>query len=197
MSKALRALRRFIEAKQDEAERHEIRSYVLDNLDELADSFGASSLAITDKIATITDEDLPRLLLKEIKRVEATGRGMRAQCRAEAAQKSADLLGGTAHWTGDIAIIDIIALLATTLTRRSDQLVFTCDAFTVAIPMARLFDLSGLRRGDLTAYVDAKGLHVRWRTGGLNLRSTNEVRAPMIIVSLPGTLTSAAASQAA
>ena len=74
---------------------------------------------------------------------------------------------------------------ASTLTKRNDLLVFTSDQFTIGVHMAPLFDMAKLKKRDLTAFVDAKGLHIRWTTGGLNLRPRTDAGADRIVMSLP------------
>jgi hypothetical protein len=64
------------------------------------------------------------------------------------------------------------------------MIVFVSDEFTVAIPQAILLDLARLRRRDVTGFVDVTGLHVRWRTGGLNLRPKTDPQADRVVLSL-------------
>jgi len=57
----------------------------------------------------------------------------------------------------------------------------------VSVPMALLLDLSRIARvrADLAGYVDRHGLHLRWRSGGLNLRSQENPKAEKIMVHMP------------
>jgi hypothetical protein len=89
------------------------------------------------------------------------------------AQAAADQLSRSIEWRGDSAHLDLPALLSSALTRRQDFLTFVSDDFTVSIGMATLLDLSRIARvrADLSGFVDAQGLHMRWRTGELNLVS--------------------------
>jgi hypothetical protein len=79
------------------------------------------------------------------------------------------------------------SLLSSALTRRQDILVFAGEDFTVGIPMAPLLDLSKIARvrADLAGFVDRHGLHLRWKTGALNLRSQVNEKASRIFVHLP------------
>jgi hypothetical protein len=81
--------------------------------------------------------------------------------------------------------VDIVSLLSSTLTSRQDHLVFEYRGEDVSIPMTLLYDLARLERADLTAFVDETGLHVRWVTGGLNLRSQPDAHADCVRVHLP------------
>lgn len=178
MRKALRDLKRFILAKNTDDERHEIRSYVAENGDELP--------ALADAVNTIEDDaKLVGHLLAEIASVGRMLRERRVDERARAAQAAADVLASAVRWRDDTALVDIGSLLMSTLTNRADLLVFTCEAFTVAVFMAPLLDLARLKKAGMTAFVDARGLHVRWRTGGLNLRPQTERRASRIVITLP------------
>jgi len=186
--KALRDLRRFILAKCNSEEQHEIREYVSENLYELARDFCVTTGTIVTALENVQDDAaLAVRLLETIRRAEALQRDQRKVNRAKAAQASADALASMAKWDGEKEKInvDMISLLSSCLTKRNDLLVFTTDSFTVAVYMSPLFDLAKLRKKDVTAFVDADGLHVRWRTGGLNLRSQVDAEADRIVMSLP------------
>lgn len=191
--KILRDLRRFVLAKDNDDERHEIRSYVLENVDTIASAFGVTGEAIKNGLDKVEDDAaLARRLITEVKRIDASGREQRVERRAQAAQSSAEVLAGVARWNGDAAHFDLISVLASVLTRPQDLLVFTADAFTVAIFMAPLMNLSRLDRTDLTAFVDAKGLHIRWERGGLNLRPQTDPSAERVTFPLPAPVSIAA-----
>lgn len=115
------------------------------------------------------DARLATRLLAEVKTAEKANRAARTAERIRAAQESAATLGSFASWVGDAARVDVVSLPASVLTSRAVSLVFVGAAYTVAVSMERLFDLARLDRVDLSARVDAKGLHVRWRTGGIEL----------------------------
>ena len=59
--------------------------------------------------------------------------------------------------------------------------------------MAPLFDLAKLKKRDLTAFVDADGLHIRWSSGGINLFPQVDGDADRIVMSLPAKVAAAAA----
>jgi hypothetical protein len=118
------------------------------------------------------------------KKAEAAQRASKKLGRARAAQAAAETLASRATWEGDRARIDIVSLLASALTKRQDLLVFTTDDFTVAVYQATLFDLARLRRRDLTGFVDSNGLHIRWKTGGMNLRPKTDPQAGRIVLSV-------------
>lgn len=137
MRRALGDLKRFILAKNTDDERHEIRSYVAENADEL--------LHLAEAVSTIDDDArLVRHLLAEIASAGRVRRERRVEERARAAQAAADALASTVQWTADAAAVDIGSLMSSALTRRADLLVFTCEAFTVAVFMAPLLDLAQL-----------------------------------------------------
>ena len=192
--KALNQLRRFILAKSNSEEQHEIREYVRENLAELARDFCVTTGTIESALDCVPDDSsLACKLLETIRRSEAIQRAHRKEARAKAAQASADALASMATWDGERIHVDMISLLSSSLTKRNDLLVFASDDFTVGVYMAPLFDLAKLRRRDLTAFVDAEGIHIRWSSGGLNLRSQTDADADRIVMSLPAKVAALAA----
>lgn len=187
MGAILQGLARFVRAKDVDGEREEIRAYVLANAADLAEAFGISEDTFRAGIERVDDDArLAARLLAEVKRAAKENRTARAAERVRTAQESADTLGSFASWAGDAAHVDVVSLLASVLTSRADSIVFMADAFTVSIPMDRLFDLARLERFDLLAWVDAKGLHVRWASGGLNFRTVKpDPKGATIYVHLP------------
>ena len=191
-SSAISALRRFVNASTETPS--EIRLYVRENVMELATAFGVTPETILGRIDGVSDDTaLAPLLLKNIRNAEATKRAAKRDARATAAQAAADAVAVRTTWDGDRASLNIQALLASSLTKRGDLLVFTCDDFTAAISQASLLDFVRLRRRDLGGFVDAQGLHIRWKTGGLNLRSQVDPSADRIVLSLSRNLVASAA----
>jgi hypothetical protein len=183
--KAMRDLRRFILAKCNSEEQHEIREYVTENLYELARDFCVAAGTITTALENVQDDaSLAVRLLETIRRAESLQREQRKVNRAKAAQASAEALASMAKWQDGKVHVDMVSLLASALTKRNDLLVFTSDYFTVGVYMSPLFDLAKLRKKDLTAFVDSEGLHIRWKTGGLNLFSQADAEADRIVMSL-------------
>ena len=191
-SSALTALRRFIHANTETPE--EICLYVREQVTELATAFGVTAETILARVDGTTDDAaLAALLLKNIRNAEASKRALKRDARARDAQAAAEALAVSTTWDGDRASVNIQALLASSLTKRGDLLVFAWEDFTVAIPQASLLDLARLRRRDLSGFVDAQGLHIRWKTGGLNLRSQVDPSADRIVLSLSRKLVASAA----
>ncbi len=188
MSTALKHLQNFIRAKNTDDERGEIRAYVKEHAAELAEAFGVSLRSFVSGVDFVGDDaKLAERLVAEIKRSRETKRAAHRTARAGTAQASADVLGAASYWDRDRAVVDIVSLVASTLTSPRDLLVFEARRFDtpVAIPMAPLFDLARLERADFSAFVDAEGLHVRWATGGLNLLPVIDDHAERVIVHLP------------
>jgi hypothetical protein len=193
--KELRDLRRFIRAKCNCEEQGEIREYVQENIYELARDFCVTTGTIITALDNVKDDAaLAARLLETIRRAESIQRDQRKRNRAKAAQASADALASMVRWQGDMAHLDMVSFLCSALTKRNDFLVFTCASFTTAVYMAPLFDIAKLRKRDLTGYVDAEGLHLRWKTGWLNLRPQVDVEADRIVVALPPRVRTAAAA---
>lgn len=184
--KALRNLRRFILAKCNSEEQAEIREYVHENLHELARDFCVTTSTIVTALENVSDDAaLAVRLLETIRRAEAMQRDLRKNNRSKAAQASADALASMAKWQDGKVYVDIVSLLSSALTQRNHLMVFTADDFSVAVYQSPLFDLAKLKKRDLTAFVDAQGLHIRWKTGGLNLRPQTDNDVDRIVVSLP------------
>jgi hypothetical protein len=186
--KILREFRRFILIKSAEGHHSEIRAYVFDNLNKLSLGFEVPPQVIVDAVEAIGDDRaLATRLLETTIRAEDFLRKTRQERRARAAQQSANVLAAVTQWKGGRAHLDMMSLLSSALTRRNDFLIFVGDQFTVSIPMAPLLDLAKISRvrADLSGFVDAHGLHLRWRTGGLHLRSQTAPRAAGIMVHLP------------
>lgn len=185
--RALNDLRRFINAKNNDEERTEIRAYLLENAEELSEAFGVSLDAFRAAVAKVEDDvELSIRMLDGIRSASKDQRSQKYETLVKSAQQSAEILGAVSSWRGERAEIDVPSLLSCALTRRADMLVFVSDKFAVGIRMAPLFDLRKLGRLDLTGWVDAKGLHVRWSTGGLNFVPSLDPHASRIIVPLAG-----------
>ena len=193
--KALQQLRRFILANSHSEEAHEIREYVVKNIEDLSRDFCVTTSRLEGALASVADDSsLACRLLETIRKAEAMQRDLRKVARAKAAQASAEALGSMARWEGDRVEVDLVSLLASSLSKRNDLLVFTTDEFTVGVYQAPLFDLARLKKRHLTAFVDAKGLHVRWgEKGGLDLRSHEDRDADRIVMVLPARVVSVAA----
>jgi hypothetical protein len=77
--------------------------------------------------------------------------------------------------------------VSSALRRRDGLLVFKSEgAFTVGVYMAPLLGLAKVQRvrADLTGFVDRDGLHLRWRSGGLNLYPQDDSRAAKVVLNL-------------
>lgn len=187
--KALRDLRRFVLVKSAEGNQSEIRLYVTQNLQRLSSAFHVKPQTLLTATASIKDDGaLACKLLETIMRAEGIIRQQRKESRALAAQASATALASCVQWDGERALIDMPSLVSSALTRRNDLLVFTCEGeFTVGVYMAPLLDLAKIARArdDLSGFVDRDGLHLRWRTGGLNLFPQQDAKAERIVVQLP------------
>lgn len=189
--KTLRDLRRFILAKSAEGKQAEVRAYLVDNVQEVARVFHVSAETIISAVESVPHDDaaLACKLLETLRRTEALVRKCQRENRRRSAQASAESLAGAVQWKGERAHVDLPSLFASALTRRDDLLVFTCEAFTVAVYMAPLLDLARIHRvrDDLSGWVDAQGLHLRWGRGGggLNLRPQEDPDAVRVILHLP------------
>src|SRR5262249_30041174 len=152
-----RNLRRFILAKCNSEEQHEIREYVRENIHGLARDFCVTTDTIETALENVQDDAaLAVRLLETIRRAEAMQRDQRKVNRAKAAQASAEALASMARWDGEKIHVDIVSLLSSALTQRNHLMVFVSDEFTVGVFQSPLFDLAKLKKKDLTAFVDAQ-----------------------------------------
>jgi len=190
--KIIRDLRRFVLiASAEGTHAHaEIRAYITDRLDELARALRVEVPSLAETVELTGDDRLAGRLLDMTVRAEALHRAYRRNIRLLDAQAAADQLSRAIEWKGDAAHLDLPKLLSCALTRRQDSIVFTCDDFTVSLDMSALLDLSRIARVrmDLSGFVDRHGLHLRWKSGALNLISQPEPSKRKIVhvtVNLP------------
>jgi hypothetical protein len=184
--RALRELRRFILVKSSEGNQAEIRVFIGENVGAIARDFHVPVRVIIDAVQGVrSDEALATKFLETIARAETLLRQKRKENRARSAQASAEAIGSMAQWDGSKAKVDILSLLASAITRRNDLMVFAFDGGSVAVRQSVLFDLARLKRADLTAFVDSQGLHVVWKSGGLNLYPQSDPTAERVVVPLP------------
>jgi hypothetical protein len=187
--KELRDLRRFVLAKSAEGSHAEVRSHIVENVHSLARAFRVSVDTLTNAVESEKDDGvLCSKLLETLRRSEAVLRDAHRSSRLHTAQASANVLASAVTWKDDKAYIDIPSVFASTLTRRDDLLVFTCEAFTVAVYQAPLLDLAKIARvrKDVSGWVDRDGLHLRWgHAGAINLRPQQDPEAAKVVVTLP------------
>jgi hypothetical protein len=164
-----------------------IRATALECAGEVARAFEMAEETFREWLETLPDDNVGARLLLEIAEARARTRGARCALRLARAQASADVLGQAAGWEGDRCLVDVVSLLAATLTRPGDELRFECPSWTapVSFGMDILFEVARLERADLSAWVDPAGLHIRWRTGGLNLHPSSRPNRDAVTVHLP------------
>lgn len=184
--RTLRELRRFILIKSAEGNTHEVRLYIGENVESVARAFHVPVRVILDAVQGVKDDDaLATKFLETIVRAESLLRTRRKENRARAARESAQNIGSVARWDGEKVWVDILCLLASALTRRNDVMIFSGDGFEVGVRQSLLFDLARLKRRDLSAFVDANGLHVVWDSGRLNFYPHPPSNSDRVVVPLP------------
>jgi hypothetical protein len=185
---ALLDLKRFIACKSRPDEAPEVLGHVLANAETYAPEFGVTPQHFM--IALLrpeSDPEIVKLLLATIKGAERQKRASKAHGKVLSAQESARLIGEAVIWNGARAEIDIAGLLVSTLTKANALLVFSADGFEVAVYQKPLLALAKLKKPDVTGWVDASGVHVRWNQGqgGLDLVHQVDPDAERVIVNLP------------
>jgi len=181
---ALTALRKFIALNMGTENVAEIREYIEEHVAEVAHDLGVPKETITKTLEAVSDDALAEQMLKLVSTSLARQRANKKEGRAKSAQAAADALASRATWDGDRVQLDLPALLSSVLTKKQDMVAFTCEDFSVAVYQSPLFGLAKLKLRDLTGFVDAQGLHLRWRTGGLNLRSQVDPHAGRVVMNL-------------
>ncbi len=174
----------------------ELRDFLSENAEECALAFGTHPANLREVVREFPPGDpsgLARAILKEITRVQRSGRSTKHEAKAFAAVTSADAMASAMRpeWVdGAVRMeVDLASLRACAV---GDILTFSCEYFSleVTLPMARISDLlamlkSNRRCANACAYVDAKGFHVewnacssgRWTRGGVNVSPMAEVLA--------------------
>jgi len=189
---ALTALRRVILANTETPD--EVRHYIEEHIVDLVLDLGVTTDTITSMLEVVKDDsELAKKTLVAVKKVQASQRDHKRAGRARAAQAAAETLALRAVFDGDRVQIDLPGLLSTALTKRGDLIVFSTADFKVSVPQAILLDVAKLKRRDLSGFVDANGLHIRWPTGGLNLCSQSDPHADRIVLNLSLKATAVAA----
>ncbi len=186
--KNLTEFRRFIRIQTADGNYSEIRSYVAENSEAIAQLLHVGVETLMTAVDKVSDDaSLAKKLLGTIAETRGRERDSHAETRTRAAQAASDVIASAARWDGNRAHVDMRALLASAATSRNALLVFACDAFTVGVYVGPLVDLAKIRRvrNDLSGWVDAEGLHVRWgRGGGLNLRPRQDRNATTVVLRL-------------
>ena len=126
--------------------------------------------------ALVTDEEIaPQLEALLRQRVEQS-RTTRQVSAVERASTAASRISRSAIWERNLVRIDPALLLGDLLADTNHKYVaFSFDEHDITIDRAKLVDVSRVITSktypDRSAYLDARGLHLRWKNGrgGLNL----------------------------
>jgi hypothetical protein len=126
-------------------------------------------------LANLPDEEAaPRV--KELLARRADARAQRHHAAlGELVTRAARRLASTAIWKGQAAVIDVGLLLTELLADSGREYIgFESSAFEVHLPRSKLVEVARVlphQYPDIVGWVDASGLHFRWRRGrgGLNL----------------------------
>ena len=136
----------------------------------------AVPVATLEAAAYVTDEEIaPQLEALLRQRVEQS-RSFRQVSAVERASTAASRIARSAVWEKSLVRIDPTLLLGDLLADTSNKYVaFSFDEHDITIDRAKLVDVSRVLTSktypDRSAYLDASGLHLRWKSGrgGLNL----------------------------
>jgi hypothetical protein len=150
----------------------EVRAHVIANRAVLAPVLGARADQLEE---AAQHEDFPRRLRRHLVGLRRGERAARAVEGGITASNVAAAVGASVSWRVGEAHLDVQLLLDAGLTAAAaDHVRFEGNELDVAIAKKTLVDLRRHlpRFPDLGAYVDAGGLHLRWRggLGQLNFR---------------------------
>jgi hypothetical protein len=157
-----------------------VGAFLAANADELAPALGSTPEDLRASVDLHDEVVAPRVRARLARRREMD-QERKALEDAELAMRAATTLGRTVRWTEQGAVLDMDLLLDDVLADRSMKYIaFKGPDFTTAIERDTLARTSSLRRVfiDVAAYVDADGLHVRWRGGRGGYNWTPQVVVP-------------------
>jgi hypothetical protein len=153
--------------------------YLAEAGEELAVRLGVEAEKLA-ALAALPDEKIAPMLEQLLEhRASERAAGHHADVQ-EISLAAAQRLGATAHWTNDVAAVDVRLLLGELLLDTSRSYILfdahgLCVEFQVSLPRSLLVNVAKElgRRPDLIASIDAQGLHFRWNQerGGLNFFS--------------------------
>ncbi len=154
---------------------HDLGAFLAGHADEVAPALGSTPDDLRASI-DLPDELVARRVTARLAARREIDQKQKSQEGAEVAMRAAITLGRTVRWTAQGAVLDVDLLLGDVLADRAMKyLEFTGAEFTTAIERSTLAQTGLVRRLfiDVAAYVDADGLHVRWRggRGGYNWRT--------------------------
>jgi hypothetical protein len=151
-------------------------AFLAEHADELAPALNTRPSDLRES-ADMTDEVVAPRLRARRDRMKETERERREAEDMDTSLHTAAALGGTARWTERGAVLDTDVLLGDLLIadRSKKYVAFAGSDFTTTVERRVLHQSASLRRLfiDVAAYVDAGGVHIRWRggRGGFNWRS--------------------------
>ena len=136
----------------------------------------AVPVATLEAAAYVDDAELAPHLEAMLRQREVISRRARTNTTAERASTAATRISRSATWEKNLVRIDPALLLGDLLADTSNKYVaFSFDEHDITIDRAKLVDVSRVLTSktypDRSAYLDARGLHLRWKSGrgGLNL----------------------------
>lgn len=186
--RSLAELKRFTSHHDNDDDRADVRAYLLAHAGEVAALFGVDAEKIRASVDGVSDDgSLVKRLLSQIDAAQRKQRDEKTNGKIDTAQRSANALAEfSAYWRGAEAHFDFSRVLSEVVTLQRSHVTFIGDGWTTAISMRRLLDIAKLRREDLSAFVDAKGLHVRFgKVGQLNLWPETAAPSDAIVFPLP------------
>jgi len=144
-----------------------IGAFLFDHAEDLAAALGSTSEDLRASVNMPDDVVAPRVRARLGRRREMD-KDRQALEDAAVAMRAAMTLGATVRWTERGAVLDTDLLLGDVLVDREKKYIaFRGPDFTTAIERETLARTASLQRLfiDVAAYVDAAGLHVRYRGG--------------------------------
>lgn len=144
-----------------------IGAFLFANAEELAPLLGSTAEDLRASVDMPDEVVAPRVRAR-LRRRRDIDQERKSVAEHELAMRAAATLGRTVRWTELGAVLDTDLLLGDVLADREKKYIaFTGPDFTVAVERDTLARTAMVQRLfiDVAAYVDAGGLHVRWRGG--------------------------------
>jgi hypothetical protein len=182
----LQGIRAFLQAVDVEGQREQAREFLTSHRDEVAAAFGVTPsvlLAAVDNLPE--DADLISKTLGSVEIAIRKAKDAKVDARWKAACDSVAKVAAAGRWEGDRFTFDVDALLSELGSDPQAFLMVDGWNYAHAIPIRKLRQTAALRK-ELTGWIDYRGIHFRWATGGLSFVGATMTRgATLIPMALP------------
>jgi hypothetical protein len=166
-----------------------VAAYIANHAEELPNILGCAREKVS-RWASEANEVVSAELADWLAGLASVARGKRRDRTRAQSREAAVIIGNTARWLGSHAFLDVGFLFRTLLAdRRCRTVRFTAEGvFDVSVRRETVARLARIQRrlSGVTAWVDNKGLHIRWKgaQGGCDWRSQKVDTRPSLSILL-------------